>query len=102
MYGKGWENNSNELTNTLNKSTNGLAATLNSQKMQDINDNDSVDHDSDNDNDSVAPIYDTIQENSSEALGIIPRCINDLFESLEKKCEKNPSFVYTVSKLFYS
>jgi hypothetical protein len=103
MYGKGWESNSAELTNNLNKSVTGLGITLNSQKDKDINDNDSVDHESDNDNDSVAPLYENNNEsaetdNSGESLGIIPRTINDLFESLEKKCEKNSSFEYTVSK----
>jgi hypothetical protein len=125
MYGQGWEktfpsavatvgndnssNLSNTGTNPLSKSTNfGISMS----KKDDFNDNDSVGGGNDSDNDSVLPVYEnnglkegnsfngTIpNESASESLGIIPRCIGDLFDTLEQRYQASSGgFEYSVSK----
>eukprot|EP00599_Poterioochromonas_sp_BG-1_P003111 CAMPEP_0173154414 /NCGR_PEP_ID=MMETSP1105-20130129/13468_1 /TAXON_ID=2985 /ORGANISM="Ochromonas sp., Strain BG-1" /LENGTH=1305 /DNA_ID=CAMNT_0014070589 /DNA_START=8 /DNA_END=3926 /DNA_ORIENTATION=+ len=114
MYGKGWENTTTtaDPLGMTNKSTvpfsqkQGASMTQSQPFDTTLNDDQSItsNHDGNNpdsDNDSVLPMNDPLKEtsssSSSESLGIIPRCIADLFETLERECESNPGFIYSVS-----
>lgn len=108
MYGEGWDeiNNAKESTKALIAAPNGKL--LDITKGRDGDDNESVsslnrDYDSDDDG-SVVTIGNAnqpVQQHNIESLGIVPRCIADLFEVLDSKCKSatgKTKFDYSVSK----
>lgn len=98
MYGKGWED-TNLLSDTGTKNE-ILSKSLNLRNvaaLNDINDTESVASAHDSGDEATVQGDDIGGSESSDHLGIIPRCINDLFDNLNTQQANKDNFAYSIS-----
>lgn len=105
MYGKGWEDVITDRTkdgiSSSRASINFPAGTqlpIKQELIQMITDNDSVASLNENDSGDENALGQEDIPDSSDSLGLVPRCIKDLFDCLNERRMHSEDFGFTISK----